>query len=151
MTKMLGSIETFDRWFGGLADRFLAAPKWCIPVNVTETHFFFMVVLVEEMRVEVYDSIRQDAGFYEKYFAVAKKTADAAAHYSGKTLSGKWSLTVNQKFPQQHDGHNCAFAMMCGIFDHLTGESISTSREDFVGLRKTLAEVMYREVPESFK
>jgi len=103
------------------------------------------------MRVEVYDSIRQDASFYEKYFAVAKKTADTAAHYSGKTLIGKWSLTVNQKFPQQHDGHNCAFAMMCGIFDHLTGESISTSREDFVGLRKTLAEVMYREVPERFK
>ena len=154
MAKMLESnfeIETFERWFGGLADRFLAAPKWCMPVNVTETHFFFMVVLVEEMRVEVCDSMRQDASFYEKYFVVAKKTAEAAARYSGKTLSGKWSLTVDQTFPQQFDGHNCAFAMMCGIFDHLTGESISTSREDFVGLRKTLAAVMYREVPEKFK
>lgn len=153
MANMLRGFDdrTFKRWYCALTDSLLTVRKWCMTVNVEEAHFFFMVVWLDKRQVEVYDSIRENPDYYEKYFDVAKKTVQAAARLSEKLLEGDWSLIVNQEFPQQNDNHNCAFAMLCGIYDQLTGESKATNRREYVEIREKLAEVMYEIVPEKFK
>jgi hypothetical protein len=141
--------NNFNQWFPGID--LLQAPRWFVPINHQKIHYFFMVVDPHEKKVTVYDSVKQTADIYDKYFLGVQNWARLAAKNSKTGSSDKvWSLKIDNDFPQQDDGHTCAFAMLCGIYDQLAGDSTG-SIDEAIDLRKKLAHVMYSDVSPRMK
>ena len=81
--------------------------KIFIPVNVTGTHWFCMVVFMEEQRIEVFDSLQ--GTYLDHLVVVFRYLSDEHQRRKGKALEGKWKLFTfsERNIFMQFNGHDC--------------------------------------------
>jgi sentrin-specific protease 1 len=128
MTKLLESghysFNNVCRWSNNvLGEDIFALGKIFIPINVNRSHWTCAVIFVEEKRIQYYDSMGGNGGFYTKALLQYLKDEWAAQKGGGLPDADKWRTTgAVRGVPRQQNGYDC------GIFTCMFANLLSVDR-----------------------
>ena len=111
----------------------------CVPIHITNNHWAFTTVYVNEQSIRYYDSLSQGNHHGLKHCNIVKDFLESNFILNSDTKDlTQWKLENVADTPQQTDGHNCGVYVCQNIKSISRREKFSICPSDLPAIRKEM-------------